>query len=117
MKDALLSILFVLSCMLPYCLPYAYKGWELTDSSLHKSPLEASSDRPLATSSVFPHHAYQYHGTTTLSFVCAEGIVVAVDSRASMGDYVGSRTVRKIFPISSRMVATMAGGAADCSYW
>lgn len=34
-----------------------------------------------------------------------------------MGDYVGSRTVRKVFPVSKSIVATMAGGAADCEHW
>jgi 20S proteasome subunit beta 5 len=29
------------------------------------------------------------HGTTTLGFVFSGGIVIAVDSRASMGSYVG----------------------------
>jgi len=33
------------------------------------------------------------------------------------GNYIGSRTVKKIFPISKYIVATMAGGAADCAYW
>lgn len=38
----------------------------------------------------------QYHGTTTLGFVIDDGVIVAVDSRASMGDYIGSRTVKKV---------------------
>jgi 20S proteasome subunit beta 5 len=46
-----------------------------------------------------------------------DSIVVAVDSRASVGSYVGSRTVKKVFPIGSHVVATMAGGAADCAHW
>ncbi len=28
------------------------------------------------------------HGTTTLAFIFKEGIIVAVDSRASMGSYI-----------------------------
>lgn len=59
----------------------------------------------------------QYHGTTTLAFVFGDSIIVAVDSMASVGSYVGSRTVRKVFPMSSHIVATMAGGAADCAFW
>lgn len=59
----------------------------------------------------------QYHGTTTLAFHCRDGIIVAVDSRASVGNYVGSRTVKKVFSLSDHIVATMAGGAADCAYW
>ena len=34
-------------------------------------------------------------GTTTLAFVFKGGVVVAVDSRASQGSYVGSQTVKK----------------------
>jgi 20S proteasome alpha/beta subunit len=64
-----------------------------------------------------PEDELQAHGTTTLAFTFAGGVLVAVDSRASIGKYVGSRTTRKVFPISSHMVATMAGGAADCTYW
>lgn len=59
----------------------------------------------------------QYHGTTTLSFKHNNCIIVCVDSKASVGDYVGSRTVRKVFPVSKSIVATMAGGAADCAHW
>ena len=57
------------------------------------------------------------HGTTTLSFSFQHGIVAAVDSRASLGNFVGSKTVQKVLPISSHMLGTMAGGAADCSAW
>ncbi|KAJ1407800.1 nucleophile aminohydrolase [Ochromonadaceae sp. CCMP2298] len=59
----------------------------------------------------------QYHGTTTLSFKYRDSIVICVDSKASMGTYVGSRGVKKVFPVSSHIAATMAGGAADCAYW
>jgi hypothetical protein len=45
----------------------------------------------------------QYHGTTTISFIFKSGIIVAVDSRASIGDYVGSRTVKKVIPITSNI--------------
>ena len=59
----------------------------------------------------------QYHGTTTIAFRNGDSIILCVDSKASIGNYVGSRTVKKIFPVTDRIVATMAGGAADCSYW
>eukprot|EP00961_Rhodomonas_salina_P162148 2184281-Rhodomonas_salina.2 len=35
------------------------------------------------------------HGTTTLGFVFSGGIIIAVDSRASMGSYVGKQTVSR----------------------
>ena len=57
------------------------------------------------------------HGTTTLSFTFGSGIVAAVDSRASLGNFVGSKTTQKVLPISSHMIGTMAGGAADCMFW
>lgn len=36
------------------------------------------------------------HGTTTVALVCRGGVVAAVDSRASMGSFVGSRTTQKV---------------------
>lgn len=57
------------------------------------------------------------HGTTTLGFVFDSGVLIAVDSRASMGSYIGSGSVKKVIPISKYLLGTMAGGAADCSFW
>lgn len=57
------------------------------------------------------------HGTTTMAFIFDGGVLVAVDSRASMGSYIGSGTVKKVIPISKYLLGTMAGGAADCSFW
>lgn len=56
-------------------------------------------------------------GTTTLGFVYKEGILIAVDSRASMGSFIGSQKVRKVIEINDYLLGTMAGGAADCSFW
>jgi 20S proteasome subunit beta 5 len=56
-------------------------------------------------------------GTTTLGFVFEHGIIIAVDSRASMGSYIGSQTVKKVIEINEFLLGTMAGGAADCSFW
>lgn len=56
-------------------------------------------------------------GTTTLGFVYNGGVIIAVDSRASMGHFVGSDNVRKVIEISPFLLGTMAGGAADCQFW
>ena len=56
-------------------------------------------------------------GTTTLGFRFQGGVIIAVDSRASMGSFVSSENVLKIIPINERFLGTMAGGAADCQYW
>jgi len=57
------------------------------------------------------------HGTTTLGFKYNGGIVMAVDSRATGGQYIGSGSVKKIIEINQFLLGTMAGGAADCTYW
>eukprot|EP01135_Chromosphaera_perkinsii_P002006 Nk52_evm53s215 gene=Nk52_evmTU53s215 len=57
------------------------------------------------------------HGTTTLSFIFNGGIIVAVDSRATAGSYIASSDIKKYININKYMVGTMAGGAADCSFW
>ena len=57
------------------------------------------------------------HGTTTLAFKFQHGVIVAVDSRATAGSYIASQTVKKVIEINPYLLGTMAGGAADCSYW
>lgn len=65
------------------------------------------------------------HGTTTLGFIfkgpkgdpSQGGVMVAVDSRASGGTAIFSYSVNKVIPISAYLLGTMAGGAADCTYW
>ena len=56
-------------------------------------------------------------GTTTLAFKFKGGIIVSVDSRSTMGAYIASGTVKKVIEINPFLLGTMAGGAADCSYW
>ncbi|NWU89716.1 PSB5 protein, partial [Upupa epops] len=57
------------------------------------------------------------HGTTTLAFKLREGVVVAVDSRATAGSFIASQSVQKVLELGGALLGTMAGGAADCSYW
>jgi 20S proteasome subunit beta 5 len=56
-------------------------------------------------------------GTTTLAFKFNQGIIVSVDSRSTMGAYIASQTVKKVIEINPFLLGTMAGGAADCSFW
>ncbi|EZG55442.1 proteasome subunit beta type [Gregarina niphandrodes] len=56
-------------------------------------------------------------GTTTLAFRYQGGVMVACDSRASQGSFVASQTVQKVIEINDYLLGTMAGGAADCSFW
>jgi len=64
-----------------------------------------------------PEPIKMLHGTTTLSFKFKHGIIVAVDSRSTMGSYIASQSVEKVIKINSFLLGTMAGGAADCAYW
>ncbi|XP_062501224.1 proteasome subunit beta type-5-like [Corticium candelabrum] len=57
------------------------------------------------------------HGTTTLAFKFQNGVIVAVDSRATAGSWIASQTVKKVIEINPYLLGTMAGGAADCSFW
>lgn len=57
------------------------------------------------------------HGTTTLGFIFQHGVIIAVDSRATMGSYISSQTVKKVIEINPYLLGTMAGGAADCQFW
>ena len=45
------------------------------------------------------------------------GVLLAVDSRATGGMYIGSGSVKKIIEINKFLLGTMAGGADDCTYW
>jgi 20S proteasome subunit beta 5 len=56
-------------------------------------------------------------GTTTLAFKFKDGIIVSVDSRATMGNHISSQNVHKVIQINPVLLGTMAGGAADCQYW
>ncbi|KAG7830790.1 hypothetical protein KL920_001381 [Ogataea angusta] len=57
------------------------------------------------------------HGTTTLAFRFQGGIIVAVDSRATAGNWIASQTVKKVIEINPMLLGTMAGTACDCQYW
>jgi len=62
------------------------------------------------------HIKFNY-GTTTLAFKFQHGVVIATDSRATAGNYIASQTVKKVIEINPYLLGTMAGGAADCSFW
>jgi proteasome beta subunit len=57
-------------------------------------------------------------GTLTIGIVCKEGIVLAADKRTTYGAQGGgvsyiAGTIKKLIPLTERMVATMAGTASD----
>ena len=52
-------------------------------------------------------------GTTTLGLVCTDGIVMATEMRATMGNLIGHNTTQKLFKISDNMALTVAGLVGD----
>ncbi|KAG0436568.1 Proteasome subunit beta type-5 [Dictyocoela muelleri] len=56
-------------------------------------------------------------GTTTLAFITKDGIIIAVDSRATSGSFIATQSINKVLEISPHLLGTMAGGAADCFFW
>ena len=52
-------------------------------------------------------------GTTTLGLVCVDGIVMATEMRATMGNLIGHKTTQKLFKISDNMALTVAGLVGD----
>ena len=52
-------------------------------------------------------------GTTTLGLLCKDGVVLASESRATMGYLIANKEVEKIFKIQDHIAMTTAGGVAD----
>nr|WP_206205546.1 archaeal proteasome endopeptidase complex subunit beta [Thermococcus sp. MV5] len=52
-------------------------------------------------------------GTTTVGIVCSDGVVLAADRRASLGNMVISREVTKIFQVDDHLVLAGAGSVGD----
>jgi proteasome endopeptidase complex beta subunit len=55
-------------------------------------------------------------GTTTIGMVVKEGVVLAADRRATSGNMVANKKVRKILMIDNRIAITTAGGVADAQF-
>jgi 20S proteasome subunit beta 5 len=95
-------------------------GVNVTGDPLDSSRHPTSSSWQIAKACPVPRSVPKLNlkkGTTTLGFQFQGGVILAVDSRASSGQYVASQTVQKVLEINDFLLGTMAGGAADCQYW
>lgn len=54
-----------------------------------------------------------YSGTTTVGIVCKDGLVLATDSRATMGNFIASSEAKKVYRIGDKLAMTIAGGVGD----
>lgn len=52
-------------------------------------------------------------GTTIMAMVCADGVLLAADSRATTGPYVAMRDMNKVTPITPYIYVCHSGSAAD----
>lgn len=52
-------------------------------------------------------------GTTTVAIVCKDGVVLAADQKATMGNLVATKKAKKVFEITDRMALTIAGSVGD----
>ncbi len=52
-------------------------------------------------------------GTTTVGIVCNDGVVLATEQRATMGNFIASKTAKKIYQIDDLVAMTTAGSVGD----
>ncbi|HIP62532.1 MAG TPA: proteasome subunit beta, partial [Archaeoglobus profundus] len=57
-----------------------------------------------------------YKGTTTVGLICKDGVVLATERRATMGNYIASKSAKKIFRIADRVAMTTAGAVGDAQF-
>jgi proteasome beta subunit len=52
-------------------------------------------------------------GTTTVGVVCKDGVILASDTRVSMGYFVAHKRAKKVYKIADHLAMTVAGTLAD----
>jgi len=52
-------------------------------------------------------------GTTTIGVVCKDGVILASDTRVTMGTYVAHKHGKKIYKIDDHLAMTISGSVAD----
>lgn len=52
-------------------------------------------------------------GTTTVGVVCKDGVILASDTRVTMGYYVAHKRGKKVYKIDEHLAMTIAGTVAD----
>jgi len=52
-------------------------------------------------------------GTTTIGIVCKDGVILASDTRVTMGFYIAHKQGKKIYKIADHLAMTISGTVAD----
>lgn len=55
-------------------------------------------------------------GTTTVGVVCRDGVILASDTRVTMGFYVAHKYGKKVYQIDDHLAMTIAGTVADAQF-
>ncbi|MGD8506614.1 MAG: archaeal proteasome endopeptidase complex subunit beta [Candidatus Bathyarchaeota archaeon] len=59
------------------------------------------------------HDKLALKGTTTIGIVCRDGVILASDTRVTMGFFVAHKQGKKIYQIDDHMAMTISGVVAD----
>jgi proteasome beta subunit len=52
-------------------------------------------------------------GTTTIGAVCKDGVILASDTRVTMGNFVAHKKGKKVYKIDDHLAMTISGSVAD----
>jgi len=52
-------------------------------------------------------------GTTTIGVVCKDGVILASDTRVTMGYFIAHHKGKKIYPVDDHLAMTISGNVAD----
>ena len=52
-------------------------------------------------------------GTTTIGMICKDGVVLATDKRATMGNLIADKEAKKLYKIDDYIAMTIAGSVGD----
>lgn len=56
---------------------------------------------------------YVLKGTTTIGVVCRDAVILATDTRATMGYFVAHKRAKKVFKVDDHLAMTIAGAVGD----
>jgi proteasome beta subunit len=100
--------------LLPGFLPASYRvagESSFTDFLTRAAPHMLPATRPLPAGIGMPSPESPPHATTIVAISCADGIVMAGDRRATMGNLIASRDIQKVHPADAYSCIGMAGTA------
>ncbi len=60
-----------------------------------------------------PNDQSALKGTTTIGVVCKDGVILASDTRVTMGTFVAHKKGKKVYKIDDHLAMTISGNVAD----